>query len=130
MSEQLGKLVLRLGLGGLILFHGVHKLLTGLDPVKTLLTSHHLPEALAYGVYLGEIVAPVLIIVGLFTRIGGVLIALEVLVLVVLGGIPQVVAISPDGGYALEVAALYFTAALSVALLGAGRISLGRGPWS
>jgi putative oxidoreductase len=130
MSEQFGKLVLRLGLGGLILFHGVHKLLTGLDPVKTLLTSHHLPEALSYGVYLGEIVAPVLIILGLFTRIGGLLIALEVVALVVLGGIPQVVGISADGGYALEMEALYFTAAVSVALLGAGRISLGRGYWS
>ena len=121
---------MRLGLGGLILFHGVHKLLTGLDPVKTLLTSHHLPEALSYVVYLGEIVAPVLIILGLFTRVGGLLIALEVLALVVLGGIPQVVAISADGGYALELEALYFTAAVSVALLGAGRIGLGRGYWS
>jgi putative oxidoreductase len=130
MSEQIGKLVLRLGLGGLILLHGVHKLLTGLDPVKTLLTSHHLPEMLSYGVYLGEIVAPVLIILGLFTRVGGLLIALEVVALVVLGGIPQVVAISADGGYALELEALYFTAAVSVALLGAGRISLGRGYWS
>jgi len=85
MSEQLGKLVLRLGLGGLILFHGVHKLLTGLDPVKAMLTSHNLPDVLAYGAYLGEIVAPVLIILGLFTRVGGALIALEVLVLVLLG---------------------------------------------
>ncbi|HUO97382.1 MAG TPA: DoxX family protein [Rhizomicrobium sp.] len=130
MSEQLGKLVLRLGLGGLVLFHGVHKLLTGLDPVKAMLTSHGLPEALAYAAYFGEIVAPVLIILGLFTRIGGALIALEVLGLVVLGGIPQVVTISPDGAYGLEVEALYFTGAVAVMLMGAGRISLGRGRWS
>jgi putative oxidoreductase len=130
MSEQLGKLVLRLGLGGLILFHGVHKLLTGLDPVKTLLSSHNLPEALAYAVYLGELVAPLLIIVGLFTRIGAFLIALEVLALVILGGIPQVIATSADGAYALEVEALYFSSAVAVLLFGAGRISLGRGRWS
>ena len=130
MSEQLGKLVLRLGLGGLILFHGVHKLLTGLDPVKTLLASHNLPEVLAYGVYLGEIVAPALIILGLFTRVGAFFIALEVLALVVLGGIPQVVTISADGGYGLEIEALYFTSAVAVMLIGAGRLSLGRGRWS
>lgn len=130
MSEQLGKLVLRLGLGGLILFHGVHKLLTGLDPVKAMLTSHGLPDALAFGAYVGEIVAPVLIILGLFTRIGGALIALEVLALVLLGGAPQVLTISPDGAYGLEIEALYFVGALTVMLVGAGRISLGRGRFS
>ncbi len=129
MSEQLGKLVLRLGLGSLVLFHGVHRLLTGLDPVRSLLVAHKLPDALAYGAYLGELVGPVLIIIGLFTRVGAFLIALEVLLLVLLSGIPQVLAIAPDGAYALEVESLYFTAALAVMLLGAGRISLGRGAW-
>jgi len=130
MSEQFGKLVLRLGLGGLLLFHGVHKLLTGLDPVRAMLASYNLPDALSYGVYFGELVGPALIIVGLFTRVGAFLIALEMVGLVLLGGIPQVLALGPDGGYALEVEALYFTAALAVMLLGAGRISLGRGRWN
>jgi putative oxidoreductase len=130
MSDMFGKLVLRLGLGGLMLFHGVHKLLTGLDPVKALLASYNLPEALSYVVYLGELVGPVLIILGLFTRAGAFLIALEVLALVVLGGVPQVLALGPDGGYALETEALYFTAALALMLLGGGRLSLGRGRWS
>ena len=129
MSEQIGKLVLRLGLGGLVLFHGVHRLLTGLDPVRSLLVAHKLPEALAYCAYFGELVGPVLIIIGLFTRVGALLIAAEVLLLVVLSGIPQVIAITHDGAYALEIEALYFTAAIAVMLLGAGRVSLGRGAW-
>ena len=62
MAEDFGKLVLRLGVGGTMLFHGVHKLLTGLDPVKSLLAAHKLPDALAYIVYFGEIVGPLLII--------------------------------------------------------------------
>ena len=130
MSEQFGKLLLRLGVGGLVLFHGAHRLLTGLDPVRDLLTSHKLPEALAYGVYLGEIVGPVLIILGLFTRIGAFLIAVEVLALVVLSGIPQMIAIAPDGGYALEVEALYFASAVALMAIGGGRITLGRGRWN
>lgn len=130
MTEQFGKLLLRLGLGGLVLFHGSHRLLTGLDPVRSMLVTHKLPEAFAYMVYLGEIVGPVLIILGLFTRIGALLIALEVLLLVLLSGIPQVMAIAPDGGYALEVEALYFTAAVSLMLVGGGHITLGRGRWN
>jgi putative oxidoreductase len=130
MSEQFGKLLLRLGVGGLVLFHGAHRLLTGLDPVRDLLTSHKLPEVLAYGVYLGEIVGPVLIILGLFTRIGAFLIAVEVLALVVLSGIPQVMALAPDGGYALELEALYFASAVALMLIGGGRVTLGRGRWN
>lgn len=130
MSEQFGKLLLRLGVGGLVLFHGAHRLLTGLDPVRDMLTSHKLPEALAYSVYLGEIVGPVLIILGLFTRVGAFLIAVEVLALVALSGIPQVIAIAPDGGYALEIEALYFASAMALVLIGGGRITLGRGRWN
>jgi putative oxidoreductase len=130
MSEQIGKLLLRLGVGSLVLFHGAHRLLTGLDPVRALLTDHKLPDMLAYFVYLGEIVGPVLIILGLFTRLGALLIALEMLILVLLSGIPQVVAIAPDGAYALEVEALYFTSALALMLIGGGRITLGRGRWN
>lgn len=130
MSEQIGKLLLRLGVGSLVLFHGVHRLLTGLDPVREMLASHKLPEALAYAAYFGELVGPVLVILGLFTRVGAFLIAAEIILLVLLGGVPQVVSISPDGGYALEVEALYFTAALSLMLGGGGRITLGRGRWS
>jgi putative oxidoreductase len=130
MSEQFGKLVLRLSIGSLMLFHGVHRLLTGLDPVRSMLVAHKLPESLAYIAYLGEFVGPILIILGLFTRVGAFLIALEVLALVVLSGIPQVAAMAPDGAYALEVEALYFAGALALMLTGGGRISLGRGRWS
>lgn len=130
MSEQIGKLLLRLGVGSLVLFHGVHRLLTGLDPVRELLANHKLPEALAYATYLGELVGPVLVILGLFTRVGAFLIGAEIALLVLLSGVPQVAALAPDGGYALEVEALYFTAALSLFLSGGGRITLGRGRWS
>ncbi len=130
MSEQFGKLLLRLGVGGLVLFHGFHRLLTGLDPVRDLLASHHLPEALAYAVYFGEIVGPVLIILGLFTRVGALLIALEVLALVLLSGAGQVLVIAPDGGYALEIESLYFASALAIMLVGGGRLTLGRGHWN
>lgn len=130
MSEQLGKLMLRLGLGGLVLFHGIHRLLTGLDPVKEMLAAHNMAATLAYGVYLGELIAPILVILGLFTRIGAALIALNVIALVLLAGIPKVLLVSTTGAYALEVESLYFVAAVAVMLLGAGRFSLGGGRWN
>lgn len=130
MSEQLGKLVLRLGLGGLFLFHGIHRLFAGLDPVKEMLAAHNMAATLAYGVYLGELLAPVLVILGLFSRIGAALIALNIVALVLLAGIPKVALVSAAGSYALETESLYFMAAVAVMLLGAGRLSVGGGRWN
>lgn len=130
MSEDFGKLVLRLGLGGLMLFHGVHKLLNGLDPIKSMLAAHNMSETIAYGVYLGELVAPILIILGLFSRIGGLLIAADMVVAVVLAGLPRLTMLAPSGGYALELEVFYLVSALAVTLLGSGRFSVGAGRWN
>jgi putative oxidoreductase len=126
MLEDLGKLLLRVGLGGLLLFHGVYKLLNGLEPIKAMLAAHNISDAVAYGVYLGELVAPVLIILGLFSRIGGLLVAFNMIVAVLLVHTASLAALTPEtGGYALELQAFYLIGGLAVALLGAGRFSLG-----
>jgi putative oxidoreductase len=126
MTDDLSKLFLRLSVGGMMLFHGVHTLLTGLDPVKTILTAHRLPDALAYATYFGEIVGPVLVLLGLFPRIGAALIALEVVALIALAGLPQLIAVVPDGAYGLEVETLYLFGALAIAFGGGGKWSLTR----
>jgi len=130
MSDDLGKLLLRLGLGGLLLFHGVHKLLNGLGPIQSVLAAHNISNSVAYGVYLGELVAPVLIILGLFSRIGGLLIALDMVIAVTLLRAGSLLALTPDGGYALEAEVLYLMGGLAIALLGAGRFRLGDGSWN
>ena len=47
MSEDLGKLVLRITVGGLLLFHGMHKLLNGIAPIKAMVAAHGIPDAVA-----------------------------------------------------------------------------------
>jgi putative oxidoreductase len=124
MQEDFGKLVVRLGVGGLLLLHGVHKLLTGIAPIKAMVVAHHLPDLLAYGVYLGEIAGPILVILGIFSRVGGILIAINMIVAIVLAGMGSIAMLNGSGGYALELEAFYLLGGLSVALLGAGRLSL------
>jgi putative oxidoreductase len=125
MSEDFGKLVLRLTVGVLLLFHGVHKLLGGLGGIKLLLAAHGAPDMLAYGVYVGEIAAPLLIIFGLFTRLGGGLVVVNMIVAVALAGGTRLFALNGQGGYALELEAFFLFGGLAIALLGAGRISIG-----
>jgi putative oxidoreductase len=129
MTDDLGRLVLRLGVGGLMLCHGVHKLFTGLDGVKSMLVEHKLPAALSYAVYAGEIVGPLLVVIGVFARFGALLIAAEVAALVALTGLAQALTLTHSGAYALEVEALYLAGALAILLLGPGKIAIAKGKY-
>lgn len=127
--DDFGKLILRLTLGGLLLFHGVHKILTGIDPIRAMIGSHGLPDYLAFGVYAGEVLAPLLVILGIFSRIGGALIVINMIVALVLVHMGMLVGLNDQGGYVLETQMLYLFGGLAVALLGAGRIAVaGEGP--
>jgi len=120
-----GKLVLRLVLGVLILFHGASKIMAGPAFIEGMVGKSGLPPALGYAVYLGEVVGPALVILGLWTRLGAALILINMLVAVGLAHSSEVFSIAPTGGYGLELQAMYLFGALAVALLGAGRYSLG-----
>ena len=65
---DVGLLLLRVATGGLMLFHGVHKLFHGTAFHQGLLEKAGLPIQLVYGIPVGEVIAPILMIVGLFTR--------------------------------------------------------------
>lgn len=84
-----------------------------------------LPASVAYLVYIGEVVAPVVMIVGVWTRAAGVVIAINMVVAVMLAHAHQIFTMSKTGGWALELQGMFFFAALAVALLGAGRLSMG-----
>jgi len=131
MQDDLGKLILRVTVGGLLLLHGMHKLLNGIEPIQAMVTARNIPDAVAYGVYLGEIVGPIMVILGLFSRIGGALIVVNMAMAVALAGMGQLLALNPvSGGYALELEAFYLLGGLCVMLLGAGRYSIAGGRWN
>lgn len=124
-SDDTGKLVLRLALGILILLHGISKLSTGVTGVGGMLASHGLPSALAYLVYIGEIVAPALMIIGFYTRPAALVIAINMVVAIWLVHLGDLVALGKSGGWALELQGMFLFGAIAVAFLGAGRLSVG-----
>jgi putative oxidoreductase len=123
--SDLGRLVLRLVLGILILFHGVSKITGGIDFVTGALQKAGMPVAIGYLVYLGEVIGPLLVIAGLWTRLGALMILVNMIVAVLLAHTTQLFMIAKTGGYQLELQAMYLFGALAVVLLGAGRYSLG-----
>ena len=124
-SDDTGKLILRLALGILILLHGIAKLSTGVSGVGGMLASHGLPSALAYLVYIGEIVAPALVIIGFYTRPAALIIVINMLVALWLVHTADLFALGKSGGWALELQGMFLFGAVAVAFLGAGRLSVG-----
>ena len=118
-------LILRLALGVLVLVHGVSKLPPPPEFLVSALSQRGLPSVLAYGVYLGEIVGPILIIVGIWTRVGALLIVANMIVAVLIAHTGNLFQLNKQGGYALELQAMYLFTAVALALTGAGRYSVG-----
>jgi len=131
-STDLGKLVLRVVLGVLILFHGVSKLIHGPGFIVDALAHAGMPTVLAYGVYVGEVVAPVLLLLGFWTRVGALIILVNMIVALALVHMSQLTSLADTGGWALELQGMYLGTALAIALLGAGRFSMGgnNGRWN
>jgi putative oxidoreductase len=126
MNEDTGKLILRLILGILILTHGIPKVLNGIDPIGGMLVASGLPEFFKYGVYIGEVVAPLLVIVGFHTRIGAWLIAVNMLFAIGLAHWHEVFALTQNGTLVLEKQYMFMFSAIALALIGGGRFAINR----
>ena len=124
MQADVGKLVLRLALGVLVLLHGVAKLRGGLDPIEGMVTAQGLPGVLAYGALLGEVLGPLMLIAGFYGRIGALLIAINMLFAIGLAHVGQLGQMNDQGGWALELQGMFLFSAVALALLGPGRYSV------
>ena len=126
LYNDLGRLCLRLTVGPLMLFHGVAKLGNGGSHmwIGGLLADLGLPEFIAYGVYVGEIVAPLMIIAGVYCRIGGLLVVANMLFAVLLAHSAELFTLNEQGGWTMELQGLFTFSALSVALFGSGRFAV------
>ena len=120
---DLGKLILRLALGVLILLHGIAKLRGGLGQITGLVEAHGLPGFIGYGVLIGEVLAPAMVLFGFYARLGGALIAINMLFAFALVHMGQLGQLNAQGGWALELQAMYFAAGAAIALIGPGSYS-------
>ena len=128
--EDFGKFLLRLAVGGLMLFHGLHKLFAGIDGISGMLIAKGLPGFFAYGVLVGEVIAPCLIILGILTRPAALVLAFTMIVAWLMVGMNETWALDKTGAWAIESLVYFFIGALAVAFLGAGRFSVaGNSAW-
>ena len=126
MANDIGKLILRMTLGILLLLHGIAKITGGVSGIEKMLEGIGLPSSLALGVYVGEVLAPLLVIIGFYSRVGAALIAVNMVVAIVLAHPADLLLLDRSGGWALELQGFFLFTALSILLMGPGRFSINR----
>lgn len=109
--------MLRVSVAGLMLFHGVAKILHGTEPIENLLIAHGLPSFLVFGVYVGEIIAPIGIILGYKVRFFCLIFITNMVAAIGLAHAKDLFVINQFGAYQLELQFLYLFGALSIYFL-------------
>ncbi|HIV83900.1 DoxX family protein [Marseilla massiliensis] len=127
-STDLGLLLLRIALGGLMLFHGMHKLIYGVGFIGDMLAAIGLPSFIAYGSLLAELVASLMIICGIWTRLASVVFAGNMVVAILMAHASEMFSLSPmTGGLVIELPLLYLLGAAVLCLTGGGRFAVTKG---
>jgi putative oxidoreductase len=126
-KNDIGRFILRLSIGGLMLFHGIDKILHGTEQVSRILSSVGLPAFFSFGVFLGEVLAPVMLILGYKVRAAGFFVALDMFMAILLVHASDIADVSPTGGWMIELNVLYLLGAISIIFLGSGRIAISKG---
>ena len=123
-NNDFGLLILRLSIGIMMLMHGVAKLMHGTGGVEQMLAGMGLPSFIAYGVYIGEIIAPLFILLGYGTRVAAVIFAFNMIVAVSMAHAGDIFSVNKVGGWAIELPGLYFFGAIVLLFTGAGKYAL------
>lgn len=125
-NDDVGKLIIRLTTGVLILFHGVAKIAhpESLAWIEQLLRNHGLFSFIAYGVYVGEIVAALMIILGIYSRLGGLLIVINMIFAIVLAHADEIFSLGEHGQWAIEIQVFYLMSGFAIMLLGSGKYAV------
>jgi len=123
-NNDLGLLILRITLGILMLLHGISKLSGGLEFIQSMLMEKGIPGFIGYGVLIGEVLAPLAIIVGYRTRIASIIFAINCLVAITLVHLNDLFTISKHGGWAVELIGLYLFVAVALFFTVAGKYAV------
>jgi len=120
---DVGLLVLRIAIGAMMLFHGIAKF-KGVSGIHEMIEATGLPGFLAYGVYLTEIVAPILILIGFRTRLASIIYAFGVLFALFLVHLGDIFTLNAHGGWGVELLGLYLFGATALVCTGGGKLAI------
>lgn len=124
INDNLALLLLRLAVGGMMLLHGIHKLVGGHGFIEGKLIEAGLPGFLWLGVPVGEVLAPILMIIGYKTRISSLVVAITMAMSIYLVFMSKIFTLNENGGWIIELNVLYLVGALAIFLQGPGNYAI------
>ena len=119
-DSDIGILMLRVTAGGLLLLHGINKVQTGIEEQMALLAANGIPAFFMYLVYITQVVAPVLLILGILTRLSAASIVVTLVVILYVAPFP-LMALGPHGEWAMEIQLFFLMVPLALFFIGPGR---------
>jgi putative oxidoreductase len=122
-NTDLGLLFVRIAVGALMLLHGIAKI-GQTTFIEGMLADKGLPAIMAYGVYLTEIVAPLLILVGFRTRLAAIAYVFGILFIIFLVHANAIFSLNENGGWAIELLGLYLFGAVALFFTGGGKYAI------
>lgn len=125
-NTNLGLLILRITLGGLMLFHGVAKLGPGITQMAEQFSTNGMPGFIAYFVFLGELLAPILLIIGFRTKLSALVYAFTMLAAIFIAHTADIFTINQYGGWAIELPFIYMMGAVALMFTGGGKYAISK----
>lgn len=129
IRQDVAKLVLRVSVAGMILLH-TWAVVNGEQAIRDTLTRWNLPIGLAWMAVIFEGVAPIMVILGVYTRIGAWMMTFWMVMAFLLAHIDtgHIFELAQNGvGWRVEGPFFFLSCSLCVALLGAGRFGFNIG---
>lgn len=123
-KQHIGLLILRISIALTMLVYGITKLIFGIDFITSLLNQYGLPSFIGYGVFIGEILAPILIIIGYRTKLVGLVFAINCFVAIVMVQLPNLLKLNESGGWAIGLIFIYMMFGITLFFTGAGKYAL------
>ncbi len=129
-NNHLGLLITRIIIAATMLIYGISKLVSGISFIEGLMAKTGLPSFLGYGVYVGEIIAPCLIIIGLRTRLAALVFAINCLTAILLTQLPALFTMNAFGGWSVDLLAIYLFTSMALFFSGGGKYAVSHThPW-
>lgn len=125
-NKDLGLLILRVSVGLLMIPHGINKVVhsEALGYIQSLLEAKGLPTFISYGVFVGEIIAPLLVFIGFRTRLGALIMSATGLMVLFLAYSDKLFDLTQHGGWYPELPALFLFGALALVFTGGGKYAI------
>lgn len=121
---DLGIFISRIAIGLPMLVYGISKLIHGVCFIEDLVIAKGFPSFFAYGVFVGEIIAPVMIIAGFRIRLAGLAFAFNCFTAICLTQTGSIFRLNEFGGWAAELLVIYMLTGLSFLFTGAGKYAV------